>query len=98
MHARSVWDHGGALLFYKNFVASLKKEGSLWNLYDSCVANKTVDGKLLTVRVHVDDNKISHVSSKVVDSTIEFLQKEYEVIFHDGSGAMKAVVGKYICT
>ena len=29
-----------------------------------------------------------------MDATIEWLQKEYEVIFHDGSGAMKVCRGK----
>ncbi len=72
-----------SLLFYKNFFASLKKEGFVLNPYDTCVANKTVNSKVLTVCFHVDDNKISHESSKVVDATIEWPQKEYEVIFHD---------------
>ena len=58
-----------SLLFYKNFVTSLKKEEFVLNPYDVCVA-KTFDGKVLTVRFHVDDNKISHESSKVVDATI----------------------------
>ena len=83
-----------SLLFYKKFVTSLKNKGFVLNPYDSCVANKTVDGKVLTVCFHVDDNKISHVSSKVVDATIEWLRKEYEVIFYDGSGAMKVRRGK----
>jgi len=38
--------------------------------------------------------KISHESSKVVDATIKWLRKEYEVIFHDGSGAMKVCCRK----
>ena len=79
-----------SLLFYNNFVTRLKKEG----LYNACVENKTVDGKVLTVCFHVDDNKISHKSKKVVDTTIEWLKGEYEVIFHDGSGAMKVCRGK----
>jgi hypothetical protein len=29
-----------SLLFYKNFVTSLKKEGFVLNPYDACVANK----------------------------------------------------------
>ena len=49
---------------------------------------------MLTVCFHVDDNKISHESSKVVDATIKWLRKEYEVIFHDGLGAMKVCHGK----
>ena len=59
-----------SLLFYKNFVTSLNKEGFVLNPYDACVANKTVNDKVLTVCFHVDDNKISHESSKVVDVTI----------------------------
>jgi hypothetical protein len=64
------------------------------NPYDPCVANKTVDGKVLTVCFHVDDVKIPHVSSKVVDDTIDWLRKEYEVIFEDSTGAMKVQRGK----
>ena len=65
-----------SLIFYKNFVTSLKNKGFELNPYDGCVANKTVDGKVLTVCFHVDDNKISHVSSKVVDATVDWLRKE----------------------
>jgi hypothetical protein len=83
-----------SLLFYKKFVTSLKKQGFELNPYDPCVSNKTVDGKVLTACFHVNDNKISHKSSKVVDATIEWLRKEYEVIFYDGSGAMKVRCGK----
>ena len=83
-----------SLLFYKNFVTSLKKQGFEKNPYNACVANKAVDGKVLTVCFHVDDNKISHVSRKVMDATIEWLQEEYEVIFHDRSGAIKDCRGK----
>ena len=83
-----------SLLYYKKFVKSLKREGFTLNPYDPCVANKTVGGKVLTVCFHVDDCKISHRSSKVVDETIEWLRKEYEVIFEDGSGAMKIRRGK----
>jgi hypothetical protein len=73
-----------SLLFYKKFVTSLKKQGFELNPYDPCVANKTVDGKVLTVCFHVDDNKISHKSSKVVDATIKWLREEYGVIFYGG--------------
>ena len=64
------------------------------NPYDAWVAKKSVDGKVLTVCFLVDDKKISHVLRKVVDATIEWLQEEYEVIFHDGLGAMKVCRGK----
>ena len=62
-------------------------------LYDSaevlCVANKLVDGKVLTICFHMDDCKISQRSIKVVNDTIVWLRDEYEVIFEDGMGAMK---------
>ena len=83
-----------SLLWYKKFVTSLKKQGFELNPYDPCVANKTVDGKVLTVCFHVDDNKISHKSSKVVDATIKWLREEYKVIFYDRSGAMKVRCNK----
>ena len=78
-----------SLLFYKNFVTSLKIAGFVLNPYNACVANKTVNGKVLTVCFHLDDNKISHKQTKVVDVTIEWLKRKYEVIFKDRSGAMK---------
>jgi hypothetical protein len=83
-----------SLLYYKKFVRCLKSEGFKLNPYDACVANKTVDGKVLTILFHVDDCKISHRSSKVVDETIEWLRAEYEVIFEDGTGGMKVRRGK----
>jgi hypothetical protein len=83
-----------ALLYYKKFVKSLTKQGFKLNPYDGCVANKIVNGKQITVCFHVDDCKISHKSTKVVDATIEWLRAEYESIFEDGSGAMKIHRGK----
>jgi hypothetical protein len=52
-----------ALLYYQSFVADLKPIGFEINPYDPCVANKIVEGKQLTVVWHVDDLKVSHVSS-----------------------------------
>jgi hypothetical protein len=83
-----------ALLYYKKFVKSLVKEGFKLNPYDRCVANKIVNGKQLTICFHVDDCKILHMSTKVVDDVIVWLRSEYESIFEDGSGAMKVHRGK----
>ncbi len=88
-----------ALLYYKKFVKSLTKQGYKINPYDGCVANKMVKGKQITICFHVDDCKISHESSKVIDDTLDWLQAEYESIFEDGSGAMKVhcgMVHKYL--
>ena len=78
-----------ALLYYKKFAKSLVKQGFKLNPYDGCVANKIVKGKQITMCFHVDDCKLSHESSKVVNKTIKWLRAEYESIFEDGSSAMK---------
>ena len=41
------------------------------NLYDWCVANKTVNGKQCTILWHVGDLKISHVDLEVVTDMIK---------------------------
>jgi hypothetical protein len=65
----------------------LTKYGFKLNPYDGCVANKTVSGKQITIRVHDFHCKISHECTKVVDAMIKWLQTEYESIFKDGSGS-----------
>jgi hypothetical protein len=42
----------------------------------------------------VDDCKILHITSKVVDKTIEWLQSEFNDVFKDGTGQMKVHCGK----
>lgn len=49
------------------------------NLYNPCVWNKIVNGKQLTVVFHVDDVKLSHVDSEVLDDTIEWLHQDTRV-------------------
>jgi hypothetical protein len=66
-----------AMLFWKDLSAKLVGWGYEINPYDWCVANKTVNGKQCTVVWHVDDLKISHVDSTVVDSLLDLLNKEY---------------------
>ena len=51
-----------ALLFYRKLVGDLEAEGSTINPYDTCVANKLINGKQMTTVWHVDDLKISHVN------------------------------------
>ncbi|KAG7356172.1 enoyl-CoA hydratase [Nitzschia inconspicua] len=67
-----------AMLFWKNLTNFLVNElGFMINPYDFCVANKNIDGKQCTIAWHVDDLKISHASSKVVDSIIDSLGDRY---------------------
>jgi hypothetical protein len=53
-----------------------------------------VNRKQITICFHVDDCKISHESTKVVDELIDWLRAEYESTFKDGSGEMKVHRGK----
>ena len=59
------------------------------------MTNNNVDGEQIMICFHGDDCKILHVSTKVVDEAIEWLQTKYESIFEDGSVAMKVHRGKY---
>lgn len=78
-----------ALLFYQKFVSDLQLIGFKLNPYDPWVANKTVNGKQLTLVWHVDDVKVSHESKHVVTRLARWLRKTYERLFKDGSGKMK---------
>jgi len=54
-----------ALLFWENRSGFLIEElGFEANPYDSCVVNKTVNGKQCTAMWHVDDIKILHVEHR----------------------------------
>ena len=78
-----------ALIFYLKFVESLTSIGFVLNPYDSCVANKIVNRHQLTVVWNVEDLKIFHQNANVVTRMITWLRKTYEVIFDDGTSAMK---------
>ena len=66
-----------ALLFYRKLVADLLSLGFTINPYDPCVANKTIDGKQMTICWHVDDLFIGHVDPKVVTSFLDWLAQRY---------------------
>jgi competence protein ComGC len=68
-----------ALLFYNKLVADLESDGFVLNPYDSCVANKFVDGKQMTVCWHVDNPKVSHFDPAQVTIFGEWLSKKYGV-------------------
>ncbi len=82
------------LLYYQKFTNTVKEEGYKANPYDPCVWNKTIKGKQCTICFHVDNCKISHASETIVGQTMEWLRKNYESVFEDGSGKMKISHGK----
>ena len=67
-----------AWLFWGKLQAKLVNDwGFVPNRYDSCVVNKQVNNKQLTVAWHVDDLKVSHEEEKVLDEFIGMMEKEF---------------------
>jgi hypothetical protein len=69
-----------AMLFWKDLTGTLTDMGFVINPYDTCVANKTINGKQCTITWHVDDVKISHMDEQVLEDIIEQLNKQYGTI------------------
>ena len=68
-----------SLLWYNLFTDTLvNKMGFELNPYDTCVANKMVNRKQLTILWYVDDVKISHVDKDVVEATVKELESHFE--------------------
>ncbi len=80
------------LLYCKKFGKSLKSKVFKLNPYDPCMATKQVNGEQLTVCFHLDDCKISHLISKVVEKKIEWLRSECENVFEDGTRQIKVLL------
>jgi hypothetical protein len=66
-----------ARLFFENLSGKLSEYGFESNPYDMCIMNKMINNKQCTVAWHVDDLKISHADSKVVDELLEYLSSIY---------------------
>ena len=66
-----------ALIFWRKLTSKLVEWDFTINPYDWCVANKQINGQQCTLVWHVDDMKISHVGSKVVDAVINQLKQEF---------------------
>ena len=66
-----------ALLFWENLSSQLKEWGFKLNLYDFCVAIKTINHKQCTIVWHVDDLKISHKDPRLVTTILSLLDAKY---------------------
>ncbi len=86
-----------SLMFYKKLVKALKSYGFKYNPYNSCVANKVVEGETATICHHVDDCKISHVLTKVVHETISLLKADFEIIFENGWALCRCAGARHMC-
>ena len=55
----------------------MKDEGFTINPYEKCVANKEINGSQCIIVWYVDDNKVSHEETKVVDEVIEMMKGHF---------------------
>ena len=66
-----------ARLIWEKLQAKLVNDwGFTPNQYDSCMVNKKVDGKQLTMAWHMDNLKVSHEKEEVLDEFIGMMEKE----------------------
>ena len=66
-----------SLFSWRDLSSELGPWGFEPKLYDSCVVNKTADGKHCTIFWNMDDMKILHMISKVVDGVLSQLTAKY---------------------
>jgi hypothetical protein len=66
-----------ALLFYRKLVSELREMGFEINPYDPCVANKMVNRTQMTIRWHVDDLMISHLSQDEIMKVVRQIKDIY---------------------
>ena len=65
------------IIRYKLFSEILSGHGFVLNPYDLCILNKTIEGKYCTLTWYMDDLKISHVKSSIVDSVIVTIESHF---------------------
>ena len=62
-------------LFCEKLRKNSAQEGFTMNPCNPCTATKDVAGKQMTMVQHVDDLKVSHIDSGVVDQFVEWVEK-----------------------
>ena len=67
-----------AWLFWEKQQAKLVNDwGFTPNQYDSCIVNKKVNRKQLSVACHVDNLKVSHEEDNILDELIGMMEEEF---------------------
>jgi hypothetical protein len=94
MSQRSVWINGCSIAVLQEVCEEPHEEGVQTQPIGWVRSQQNCEWKVNHNFFHVDDYKISHKSTKVVDELIDWLRAEYESIFKDGSGEMKVHRGK----
>ena len=65
------------LLWHKPFSTKLEGMGFEINLYDRCVANKTIEGTQFTIAWYVDDNNFSFKNPEVISNITKEIKKHF---------------------
>ena len=68
----------GAILFYQKLSGQLYEWGYEQNPYNPCTFNKTINGKQLTIKFHVDDLRCSHMEQSVLDDLVNKLNDVFQ--------------------
>ncbi len=66
-----------ALIFYRKLVLTLQGMGFEIHPYNPCVANKMVNRTQMTIRWHVDDLMISHLSQDEIMKVVQGIKDIY---------------------
>ena len=82
-----------ALLFYRKLVSELREMGFEINPYDPCVANKMVNRTQMTIRWHVDDLMISHLSQDKIMKIVQEIKDIYGENLAETVGTMHDYLG-----
>ena len=69
-----------AILFYRKLTGHLERHGFQKNPLDKCVMNRTIDGKQITILIHVDDLLVLAVEVELLHSVRDILLEEFEKI------------------
>ena len=67
--------------------------GFVINPYNSCVANKMINGTQMAIRWHVDDSLISHVSQSEIMKVVQGIKDIYEENLTETVGTMHDYLG-----
>ena len=82
-----------ALLFYRKLVSELQEMGFEINPYDPCVANKMVNGMQMTIRWHVHDLMISHLSQDEIVKVVQGINDIYGENLAESVGTVHDYLG-----
>ena len=66
-----------ALLWYELYLTTLEKMGFRLKPYDLCVANAIINERQCTICWYIDNNKVSHVEKRVVNSIIKKIESKF---------------------